>query len=301
MTTVTHQTNECTVKAANITGEANEEVVRTLFEILGPIKNLELHKSPYHDGAQEAIVEFEEREAAMTALHLSGTELGDRILVISFNARIPEKPQPTPSQPEQKQHHILYAYCPSSKTTKEDLRTFFRPCGTVEIEWLAYEESSSSESRWAVLDFSSVQAADAAIHMNGQILNDKPMIYPTDDVRILGYVEKSLRKKRRVQKAEKNLIADILVRGAGQEVAAIAAIIIITLGEMTNANIIHENVTEVAPVMIQEIILREDDHDPERGNIATEVEVLETGTGDDKAVVCFGEMSDTVGPHVSWS
>ncbi|CAG8623837.1 10664_t:CDS:2, partial [Paraglomus occultum] len=39
--------------------------------------------SPHGDGVQECIVEFETSEAAVTALHLTGVELGDRTLVVS--------------------------------------------------------------------------------------------------------------------------------------------------------------------------------------------------------------------------
>ncbi|KAG0164571.1 hypothetical protein DFQ30_009741 [Apophysomyces sp. BC1015] len=259
MTTVTHQSNERTVKAANITGEANEEVIRNLFEILGPIKHLQLHESPYHDGAQEAIVEYQEHEAAMTALHLSGTELGDRILVISFSARIPEK-QP---QPEQKQqHHILYAYCASSKITRDDLHTFFRPCGSVNVQWQPSEDTS--DGRWAVLDFASAQAADAAIHMNGQLINDKP---------------KNLKKPKPLSQNEKNPVAVIPTKKAAPGAATIR---ITTTEETINEDTIHGNGTGAAHITTQEHIRPDDDHVPEIDSVGNAVGAREIITESDK-------------------
>lgn len=54
------------------------------FQYNNPFYILNPH-SPHGDGLQEALVEFKDVSSAMTALHLSGTELGDRILVVSAN------------------------------------------------------------------------------------------------------------------------------------------------------------------------------------------------------------------------
>ncbi|RUS32157.1 hypothetical protein BC938DRAFT_476131 [Jimgerdemannia flammicorona] len=69
-------------KVANISSLVTEQILRQMFQFLGDVEEL---KFPHGDGLQEALVEFKEASSAMTALHLSGTELGDRILFVSAN------------------------------------------------------------------------------------------------------------------------------------------------------------------------------------------------------------------------
>ncbi|RUP45841.1 hypothetical protein BC936DRAFT_147675 [Jimgerdemannia flammicorona] len=72
-------------KVANISSLVTEQILRQMFQFLGDVEELKLYSSPHGDGLQEALVEFKEASSAMTALHLSGTELGDRILFVSAN------------------------------------------------------------------------------------------------------------------------------------------------------------------------------------------------------------------------
>ncbi|CAG8601777.1 6534_t:CDS:2 [Ambispora gerdemannii] len=71
------------VKVANISALVTEPILRQLFEYLGEVINLKLHNSPHGDGVQECIVEFKDTSSAITALHLTGVELGDRTLMVS--------------------------------------------------------------------------------------------------------------------------------------------------------------------------------------------------------------------------
>jgi hypothetical protein len=71
------------IKVANISSLANEDIVRQLFSFIGEVKSLDLHASPYKDGSQECVIEFTDPTAASVAMHLTGTELGDHMLLVT--------------------------------------------------------------------------------------------------------------------------------------------------------------------------------------------------------------------------
>ncbi|CAG8646440.1 8083_t:CDS:2 [Rhizophagus irregularis] len=71
------------VKVANISPLVTEPVLKQLFEFLGEVTTIKLYNSPHGDGVQECTIEFKEASAAVTALHLTGVELGDRTLMVS--------------------------------------------------------------------------------------------------------------------------------------------------------------------------------------------------------------------------
>ncbi|KAG9062836.1 hypothetical protein KI688_005142 [Linnemannia hyalina] len=57
-------------------------MIRALFEHIGPLDNIILIPSPLGAG-YEAIIEFQEKDAALTATHLTGTIFGGRALAIT--------------------------------------------------------------------------------------------------------------------------------------------------------------------------------------------------------------------------
>ncbi|KAI8147530.1 hypothetical protein BJV82DRAFT_350170 [Fennellomyces sp. T-0311] len=162
--------SERTVKAANITPNATEDVIRTLFEFLGPVTHLQLKDSPYNDGSLEATIEFQDHQAAMTALHLSGTELGDRILVISFHSRVTTLNENGPS--ETAKDSVVHVYQLSPNVITNDLPVLFGACGPI-TNLTLQEDPEHAPDLYATIEFATKQGADAAIHFNGRILKDK--------------------------------------------------------------------------------------------------------------------------------
>ncbi|KAK3823804.1 MAG: hypothetical protein J3R72DRAFT_23564 [Linnemannia gamsii] len=70
------------VQASKLSPKVSEEEIRNLFERIGPLDNLILIPSPLGAG-YEAIIEFQEKDAAFTATHLTGTVFGGRALTIT--------------------------------------------------------------------------------------------------------------------------------------------------------------------------------------------------------------------------
>ncbi|KAG0281187.1 Protein srek1IP1, partial [Linnemannia gamsii] len=70
------------VQASKLSPKVTEAMIRTLFEHIGPLDNIILIPSPLGAG-YEAIIEFQEKYAALTATHLTGTLFGGRALAIT--------------------------------------------------------------------------------------------------------------------------------------------------------------------------------------------------------------------------
>ncbi|RKP06923.1 hypothetical protein THASP1DRAFT_31266 [Thamnocephalis sphaerospora] len=73
------------IKVTHVSGLVTEEIMRQLFEILGEVEELCIPNQP---DLKECEVKFKDSSAAKTALYLTGTELGDRKLMVtaSFQA-----------------------------------------------------------------------------------------------------------------------------------------------------------------------------------------------------------------------
>ncbi|KAF9542640.1 Protein srek1IP1 [Mortierella hygrophila] len=70
------------VQASKLSPKVTEAMIRALFEHIGPLDNIILIPSPLGAG-YEAIIEFQEKDAALTATHLTGTIFGGRALAIT--------------------------------------------------------------------------------------------------------------------------------------------------------------------------------------------------------------------------
>ncbi|TPX62595.1 hypothetical protein PhCBS80983_g00406 [Powellomyces hirtus] len=86
------------VKVASVSSLVTEDILQTLFGCLGQVTDLRLYPSHTEDGVQECQVEFADPSAALTALHLTGTDLGDRTLFVTITAKT-LTPHPLPSTP----------------------------------------------------------------------------------------------------------------------------------------------------------------------------------------------------------
>ncbi|ORY52693.1 hypothetical protein BCR33DRAFT_325749 [Rhizoclosmatium globosum] len=78
-----------TVKVSNISPLVSAETLRELFAHLGTIESIQdLGASQFSANTKEALVTFEDASAAEIAMHLTGTELGDKMLLVTSHAAV---------------------------------------------------------------------------------------------------------------------------------------------------------------------------------------------------------------------
>ncbi|KAF9425406.1 Protein srek1IP1 [Entomortierella beljakovae] len=70
------------VQASKLSPLVDEDMIRKLFEFIGPLDNLVLIPSPLGSGF-EAIIEYRDKDAAFTATRLTGTLFGGRPLTVT--------------------------------------------------------------------------------------------------------------------------------------------------------------------------------------------------------------------------
>ncbi|KAJ3292483.1 Protein srek1IP1 [Borealophlyctis nickersoniae] len=181
------------VKVANLSSLVTEEILKELFSILGPVTDLQLYPSPHGDG-QESVIEFGDAMAAITALHLTGTELGDRTLFVTnvANPAImrPKSPatvagissrnpniNPTilhfdPAKAEEISRTIYIGNI-STLVSEEKLTEIFAACGPVAYVKMAGDPSQ--QSRFAFMEFATQEAATEALNLNGMTIGDRAL------------------------------------------------------------------------------------------------------------------------------
>ncbi|KAI9138355.1 hypothetical protein BKA69DRAFT_1169187 [Paraphysoderma sedebokerense] len=187
--------DECAVKVNFISSLVSHDILRDLFLSLGNIHSLSLHPSPIAQGSQEAVIYFDDPSAAATALHLTGTQLADRTLVVtSFTAIKPKHPPPPPPDPVtqvpiviplgprpaivdptklEEIARTIYVGNITSSVSESELIQFFSSCGPVTYVKMAGD--ISQPTRFAFIEFATVAAANAAIALSGTVLQDKPL------------------------------------------------------------------------------------------------------------------------------
>ncbi|KAI8817067.1 uncharacterized protein EV422DRAFT_263826 [Fimicolochytrium jonesii] len=190
------------VKVAGVSSLVTEDVLKPLFEFLGQVNEVKLYPSPSNDGLQECQVAFEDPTAAQSALHLTGTDLGDRTLFVtitgkatpSLGATITASPAiRTPTVAEallarnpninasilqfdpvkaEEIARTVYIGNLSITTTEEELRALFAPCGEIAHVKMA-GDSSGQLTRFAFMEFATQEAAAKALPLNGAGLGDR--------------------------------------------------------------------------------------------------------------------------------
>ncbi|KAK9702851.1 hypothetical protein K7432_011051 [Basidiobolus ranarum] len=182
-------TNDNSVKVSNISSLVSETILKKVFEFLGEVVSFRLYPS-VKDGLQECIVEFKESSSALTALHLTGTTLGEESLVVT-KCFIEESTVPictptivnntvnTPSTPTYDATKVeeitrtVYVGNINTNITEAELIKFFSTCGPVIYVKMAGD--AAQPTRFAFLEFSNIPAAQMALNMNGVLLGERPL------------------------------------------------------------------------------------------------------------------------------
>ncbi|POG78385.1 hypothetical protein GLOIN_2v1538838, partial [Rhizophagus irregularis DAOM 181602=DAOM 197198] len=199
------------VKVANISPLVTEPVLKQLFEFLGEVTTIKLYNSPHGDGVQECTIEFKEASAAVTALHLTGVELGDRTLMVSSTTApagihntsyqppvippslppippsiSPPRPPQTSKTPQSIPPKPIIpplALPPFSSNSLAAIRSNpaisptvaqFDPAKAEEIS-RTMAGDPAQPTRFAFLEFATYEGAQAAMQMNGVMLGDRPL------------------------------------------------------------------------------------------------------------------------------
>ncbi|KAJ2890184.1 hypothetical protein IWW38_004273, partial [Coemansia aciculifera] len=74
------------IRVTNISRHVDSAILTKLFSFIGEVAQVELRASAINPEVQEAVVEFQDSQSIKAALFLSGTEIGDRALVVSQDA-----------------------------------------------------------------------------------------------------------------------------------------------------------------------------------------------------------------------
>ncbi|KAI9227341.1 MAG: hypothetical protein DHS80DRAFT_31877 [Piptocephalis tieghemiana] len=185
------------IKVNGISSVVDTEILRALFSLLGSIEDLQLYPSPQNDGSQEAVISFNDRSIALSALHLTGTQLGDRTLIISILAGSPpdaasQSANPiSPSPPivasglgtgpyaqmdlEKAEEVARTAYVGNlpNHITEMELLQLFASCGSIVAVKLAGDPNLNS--RFAFIEFNYASSTLKAVSMSGSMLGDRKL------------------------------------------------------------------------------------------------------------------------------
>ncbi|KAL7754062.1 Oxysterol-binding protein 3 [Sorochytrium milnesiophthora] len=178
-------TTKTVVRVNSINSRVEREVVEKLFSFIGPVKYLHVNPSLFVPGTQEAIVEFRNADDATLALQLSGVTLVDRPLVVMRQTMSVTDIPPVislnvnnPMLDPGKRERIactIYIRDLSPLATEDDVVQFFSAAGKVELVKVVGEADNPAVKRFAFLEFTTSDAADNAVAMNGQELLGMPL------------------------------------------------------------------------------------------------------------------------------
>ncbi|KAJ3019735.1 Protein srek1IP1 [Thoreauomyces humboldtii] len=188
-------------QAGGVSPHVADAVLRSLFELLGPINHLRSYPSPGNAPTKECQVEFAEASAAQTALHLTGVELGDRALFITMSGQHVPRLASQPSHPSgaasmpldaasstSNVNHVILQLDPqkaeeiartiyigniSPLVTEDHLRSAFSDCGDVVAVKIAGDVTAGS--RFAFLEFANQQSAAVGLSLNGLVIADRAL------------------------------------------------------------------------------------------------------------------------------
>lgn len=147
------------VFATNVSPTVPEAVLRELFGILGTLKSLETRPGP-RGAVTEAVVEYEDLDAALTALKLSGVELGGRPMVITAYLPASASPPSLPSgallaqhDPAKAEEIVRTAYVGNvaNSVNESELKSLFESCGPIVAIKVAGD--AAAPTRFAFVEF----------------------------------------------------------------------------------------------------------------------------------------------------
>eukprot|EP01087_Luapelamoeba_hula_P013553 TRINITY_DN386_c0_g1_i2.p1 TRINITY_DN386_c0_g1~~TRINITY_DN386_c0_g1_i2.p1 ORF type:complete len:534 (+),score=100.61 TRINITY_DN386_c0_g1_i2:75-1604(+) len=187
--------NYTTVYVGNLSSELSEDIVRTFFSACGLVTNLRLAGDPSYP-TRFGFVEFQTPEAALKAVYLSGTELDGRRLRITMSknpigsappesirnsspggagaSRRSSYPGMTnPHDSPEMVSRTVYVSGVDPELTEDHLIQFFSVCGTVTQCRLCGD--GRHPTRFAFVEFASVEAATTALGLSGVTLGFSPL------------------------------------------------------------------------------------------------------------------------------
>jgi len=186
------------VQVSNISPSATQEQINTLFTFLGQLESIALYPEkpdPNSPITKVAFIKFLDAANVGVAQHLTNTVFVDRALIctpydegvipdenvamqFSGPANAPKSglqasnlPNVDPLKLDEIQRTIYIGNLDSKSVTAEQLMQFFASAGDVRYVRMAGDETQPT--RFAFVEFASVQACKAAIGMSGAVLGGR--------------------------------------------------------------------------------------------------------------------------------
>ncbi|KAJ1977004.1 hypothetical protein H4R34_003760 [Dimargaris verticillata] len=178
-----------TIKVWNVCRVVNETIIKDLFGFFGNVDEMTLASSSDIEGTQECILTFEEQRSVAPALHLTGTMLGDRVIIVtSFTKDEPEDSRtylglsarvkgmslnspalaiPTPVDPLELEEisRTVYVGSINVAASADELREFLDRFG--KVLYVSLAGNANQPSRYAFVMFEAYQAAQKALANSG--------------------------------------------------------------------------------------------------------------------------------------
>ncbi|KAJ1973864.1 hypothetical protein H4R35_003890 [Dimargaris xerosporica] len=178
-----------TIKVWNVCRVVNETIIKDLFGFFGQVVEMTLTSSSDIEGTQECILSFEEQRSVAPALHLTGTMLGDRVIIVTsftkdelddsrtylgLSARVkgmslnsPALAIPTPVDPLELEEisRTVYVGSINVAASADELREFLDRFG--KVLYVSLAGNANQPSRYAFVMFEAYQAAQKALANSG--------------------------------------------------------------------------------------------------------------------------------------
>ncbi|KAJ1976463.1 hypothetical protein H4R33_006433 [Dimargaris cristalligena] len=181
------------IKVNNICRVATEALLKNVFGLLGDIESVTLKPSTIRPDSFESLITFKEAQPAVAALHLSGTELGDQVMIVTADVAPGAANGHSPAfmlaaggsgaaagglgsmDPVRAEEisRTVYVGNIASTAPEADLRQFFEVCGPVAYVRMAGD--SSQPTRFAFIEFEAYAGAQAALALTGAQFANRPL------------------------------------------------------------------------------------------------------------------------------
>jgi arginine/serine-rich splicing factor 12 len=148
------------VKVTNLAPNILPSVVWELFSFLGQLKTVDLYQSMTLENSMDAVVEYVDGISPKVALHLTGTELGEKMLVVTPLTAQNLAMMLATNHDTSKTLHLSNL---TLETAQTDIQEALHPFGPVEQVKMGGD--STFPTRFAFVQFADCESADKVLNL----------------------------------------------------------------------------------------------------------------------------------------